>query len=556
MIGSKHKITTQDLTSWAILAAVFIYMWTVNFFMPLHRDDYEYSLIWDTFIKLENIGDVFQSLYRHYFMHGGRMTDFFVLDNFLVLGKAWFNPFNAFLFIALIVLIYWHAQRKITLRFNPYILSLIIGFCWLGIPHFAEVNIWMTGSCDYLVPMVLIFTMLLPYHFDFLQQSLKDSIPAIAAMFLLGLAASMTIENTAAVLNFVIAAYLLYSFKTKRLKKWMVSGFFGAAIGFLLLVAAPGNFVRSATIKSNLLFHFTNIIAATGEMLLYALPIVLFFVLARRMLVVAYAKQQGMYSMPQKKSPWTFSYGITIAFILLMVVSYINEGFLSKWLANWIYDGLAVRLGVASAHLKLQFFNTMSGLEEMLIYILTITVMYQYIFTKLALRKKDIKELLHKVTYREMLASYPVCQYTACCIALAVLNNLVMIASPSFPARTTYGAVVFLIIGAVSLLSIPEIKVRILTSSHQHCLAILVGIAVIPMAIATFAGYAVIHQENTRRMVYVEQQVSQGAKYLELEPISLKNRVLRHIYFVELNNGVSKYGFCRYYGLENVQVRE
>ena len=55
-------------------------------------------------------------------------------------------------------------------------------------------------------------------------------------------------------------------------------------------------------------------------------------------------------------------------------------------------------------------------------------------------------------------------------------------------------------------------------------------------------------------MAYVQKMVSQGETYLELEPLPVKDSVLRHVYFVELNNKVSKYGFCRYYGLENIKV--
>lgn len=554
---SEQKITKEHAVSWGIIAVTFVYMWAVNFLMPLHRDDYEYSLIWGTFSKLSSYEDIFQSLYRHYFMHGGRMTDFFVLDSFLMFGKYWFNPVNALMFIMLIVLMYWHAGRRITFKFNPYILSLIIAFAWLGIPHFAEVNIWMTGSCDYLLPMILIFSMLLPYHFDFFQhQLIKDNILTILGIFFFGIAASMTIENTAAVLNFVIGIYVLYAYKTRRLKVWMVSGFAGAVLGLGLLVVAPGNFVRSATIKSKLILHFTNIIAATGEMLLYALPIVLFFVLVRRILVVDYAKKQGVYDVHPKKVGISISFGITAAFILIMVVSYINGGLLSKWLANLMYNNIAIPLGIATAHLKTQFFNTMSGLEEMLIYILTITEIYRFIFTKLALRKQDIRHLLKKISYKEILTAYPALWYTACYIALAALNNLVMIASPSFPARTTYGAVVFLIIAAASLFTIPEVNQELLAKTRERSLALFAAVTVIPLAAATLIGYAVIYKENNIRMDYVEQQVSQGAEYIELEPLSFKNRVLRHIFFVELNNGVSKYGFCRYYGIKDVKVKE
>ena len=170
------KITKENVISLVILVLLFIYMYALNVMMPLHRDDYEYSLIWGTLQRIAAWPDIFQSLHNHYLTHGGRMVDFFVLDSFLLVGKQWFNPFNALLFVALVVLIYWHSQRQFTARFNPYILALIITFCWFGLPDFAVVNIWMTGACVYLLTAVLIFTFLLPYHFYYLGKPLfKDS---------------------------------------------------------------------------------------------------------------------------------------------------------------------------------------------------------------------------------------------------------------------------------------------------------------------------------------------------------------------------------------------
>ena len=146
----------SDFLSWGMLALLFVYMLSLNFLMPLHRDDYWYSLIWGTMDKLAVWPDVFQSMYAHYLTHGGRMTAYVVLSSFLLAGKFWFNLFNSFMYVALIVLMYWHSQRQLTWRFQPHVLLLLITFTWLGLPHFAEVTIWMAGSCTYLFTAVLI----------------------------------------------------------------------------------------------------------------------------------------------------------------------------------------------------------------------------------------------------------------------------------------------------------------------------------------------------------------------------------------------------------------
>lgn len=554
-----EKITRENLISLVMLVLLFIYMYALNFMMPLHRDDYEYSLIWGTYERIVTWSDIFQSLYNHYLMHGGRMVDFFVLDSFLLLGKQWFNPFNAFLYIALIALIYWHSQRNITFRFNPYILALIILFCWFGLPDFAVVNIWMTGACVYLMPAVLIFTFLLPYHFNFLEKPLlSDSYLAAFGMFLCGVVAGWTIENTAATMNFIIAGFIFYAYKKHSLTKWMLSGFCGSLLGFLLLVIAPGNYVRYAGSSPKFIYHLTNQLAAGFEILLGVVPVILFFVLVWRILLTEHAKEKGVYVIRQQVSSYGFGISsmLIVASILFMLVSYLNGFFFSKWLGSLIYDNVAVPLGLANSHLKFQLSNTMAGLEELVVYLLTITQIYRYTFKKMVLRKNDIKNIMMRVKWREVMTAYPACYHAAALIALSVINNLVMMASPTFPGRAGFGSVVFLIIGAVNLFTIPQVYANLLGSSRKKYLALFVGLTFIPMAIAVLYQHIVLYKEHNQRMIYVEKMVSQGETYLELEPLSLKNFVLRHVYFVEMNNEVSKYGFNRYYRLKDLKVKE
>lgn len=553
-----EKNTKENIVAWGMLVALFVYMLVLNVLMPLHRDDYEYALIWGTFEKIMTWPDVFQSLYIHYLTHGGRMVAFLVLDSFMVVGKEWFNPFNAFLYVLFVVLIYWHSQRKITFSFNPYILGLIMVFCWLGLPHFALVNIWMTGACVYLLTAVIILAFLLPYHFHVLGKPLLAGGPiATIGMLLAGIIAGWTIENTAVTMNLIVAGIVFYAYAQQKLSNWMISGLCGSIIGLILLVVAPGNYVRYAGTNTKLIYHFTNQIAAGGEMLLYVLPIVLFFVVVWRITLTQYAERQGVVPtrLDNKDSGFVISSMLSLGIIAFMLVSYTHGTFFSKWLGNLLYGNVAIPLGIATNHLKVQLFNTLSGLEEMVIYLLTISQIYRYVFKKLALRSKDIKEVQQWVSAIEVMNAYPVCYYALLLIILAVVNNLVMIASPSFPGRATFGSVVFLIIGAVSFFTISEVHDYLLGHSRKKYLALFIGIVMLPMAFATLQEYQVLAQENNQRMAYIEQMASQGATRLELEPVSLKNRILRHVYFVELNNGVSKYGLCRYYGLEDIKVR-
>ena len=73
---SSHLPWWRRYGGWLLLGAAFIYMFALNNWTPWHRDDYEYALIWQTLVPIENFHDVMTSLARHYQMHGGRMVAF------------------------------------------------------------------------------------------------------------------------------------------------------------------------------------------------------------------------------------------------------------------------------------------------------------------------------------------------------------------------------------------------------------------------------------------------------------------------------------------------
>ena len=94
-----------------VMAVIFLLMYGLNHLMPLHRDDYDYSMIWLTGEHVGSFSCVMESLWRHYLFHGGRMVTVFCLDLFLWTGKGIFDFANALMFLLLLVLLVIHARR-------------------------------------------------------------------------------------------------------------------------------------------------------------------------------------------------------------------------------------------------------------------------------------------------------------------------------------------------------------------------------------------------------------------------------------------------------------
>ena len=43
---------------------------------------------------------------------------------------------------------------------------------------------------------------------------------------------------------------------------------------------------------------------------------------------------------------------------------------------------------------------------------------------------------------------------------------------------------------------------------------------------------------------------------MKFPPIELKNRALRHVFFVDFDNGVTKDGLCEFYGIKNIEIEK
>ena len=74
------------------------------------------------------------------------------------------------------------------------------------------------------------------------------------------------------------------------------------------------------------------------------------------------------------------------------------------------------------------------------------------------------------------------------------------------------------------------------------------------------ASLTVMHTlriENDARIALVQEAArlpNAQETIVTMPPIELKNRALRHIFFEDFDNGVTKGGLCRYYGIKDIKV--
>lgn len=513
---------SKKLTTAAILLIIFAMMLWLNHLMPLHRDDYDYSMVWKTGEHLNSLADVFKSTCLHYFEHGGRAFTVFCLSLFLWLGKFPFDVANALMFTALIVLIYLHARRAIKFD-EPEILAAAGVLAWLCLPHFGEVAIWKSGSTVYLWSAVPAALFLLPYNLSLADtKNFCNSKILAAAMLILGIIAGCSVENLAVTVTLLALAITWYARNKNFLQLWMVAGNVGNILGLIVLLAAPGNFVRYDAQSSGkgILIHIGNQIAGNAEMLLFLLPVVL-------LLVCIFRKGRNFSSETSN----------TKIFIVtgILILSYFCDSFLARAFKDFCTEILFAPFNPSTKFLE-RFDNLIMKSEEFIIYALILWIIF--------------KRVKNSFQIGANLGDF---RYSVFLFVLAILNNFVMIAAPTFPARATFSSVVMILIGTLAILRTPAIYRKIFESKTIKIGAgVLAGFTIFSALIIT----ANLREENDKRLAIIKDAAARKIDAVKFPPLEIKNRALRHVFFADFDNNVTKEGLCEFYGIKDIEVGE
>lgn len=225
---------------WGFLGLIVALFYTVNCLTPYFSDDWHYCMLigpngeedrW-----IENIYDVFVSSYYHYFQMNGRFVPHFFLMAFdALLGKQFFNVFNALLFGLYLHLLTLNfvQERKNALMGLALSASLTLGFMC----GFTNEFLWMSGVFNYEFVAVLVLL------FNYLLNIKIHSKAWIPLLFLYGIMCGWT--NEAVVIGLCCVYLFVYLRKWRELKWSQVILLSGFLIGVTLCVFSPGSIHRA-----------------------------------------------------------------------------------------------------------------------------------------------------------------------------------------------------------------------------------------------------------------------------------------------------------------------
>ena len=263
-----------------ILALIFFVR---NCLLPLAADDYSYAFVWDgegrgnilegvpdTIERVDSIGDLIASQWSHYMTWGGRTPAHTLIQLFVWIGKPLFDVLNTAMFVALIVLIVRLADVRLTLR---NLLWIALGL-WVATPEWISTMEWLTGACNYLWSGVV---QLLFLKFFSTSTNRLSLIP-------LGLMAGWSNEAGGAATLFIAIALMIGQ---QKIRSAQAVGLLSFALGYALLILAPGNFNRLALTQPDfslttavLVEHLSPFVEVIFQQLILLVPIVIVF--ARR----------------------------------------------------------------------------------------------------------------------------------------------------------------------------------------------------------------------------------------------------------------------------------
>lgn len=212
---------------------------------PYFANDYRYFLVQGTQDFVSSFGDILVSQYRHYFEWGGRSVAHVIAQTLLWWGKPASAVAQALCYVTLILFIYYNAygiKPTLRLRLMPiFIISLLL---FMQLRAYGEVVFNIVSSANYLWTTTIVLIFLLPYRISMERDLETHILVLLPMMFILGVLAGWSNENTAAAVATGLGLYLLFNLRMHRLKLWQCVGYTGFLIGFALLIFAPGNQAR------------------------------------------------------------------------------------------------------------------------------------------------------------------------------------------------------------------------------------------------------------------------------------------------------------------------
>lgn len=245
MEGKDHNNRIVYILSGIGLFCLLFFQFCLHRWTPFMRDDLWYATNLTTGEPVSNIMDIFQSQTWHYFNWGGRIVNHAILQVVLSWGELGADIANILATIALGIVICLLSQCLNPLYFL-FCESMIVSF---NASIFFSMY-WESGSVNYLYSS----SWILLYLFLVLRELKEDTVtPKGISFWIIPLAfiAGMSNENMGPSCFVATIFVIMYLYRKKR--KVPIALWEGAVLtlsGSVLLILAPGNFVRGQFVES------------------------------------------------------------------------------------------------------------------------------------------------------------------------------------------------------------------------------------------------------------------------------------------------------------------
>ena len=229
-----------------------ILFYLINIQIPLMSDDILYSFIFpntplensnwgiDVSNPIRNFHDIIISQYNHYFLHGGRTPVHIIVQVFCsLIGKNIYNFISPIFFCLFIILF---GKASIAEKNNSDKALYFIPFILFYISIIHPKCLYSTIACgiNYLWSSVIcLFIWLCFTQKTFIHKT------ALIPFYLLCFVAGWSHEGIVIPLSIALSSYCF--FEIKKFQHWKTIALFIFGIGAILLILAPGNFVRSGS---------------------------------------------------------------------------------------------------------------------------------------------------------------------------------------------------------------------------------------------------------------------------------------------------------------------
>lgn len=251
------------------------------------QDDILYSTNLVTGKALSNVADIIEGQIWHYFNWGGRSIAHTILQLTFLAGDTFINILNPIACLAFAFVCNLFVKKRSLWTF----LAFLSGIFALN-PIWYETELWQTGIANYMYLAIFYLPLLYLYMKETEEPTEKYRAALIPAAAVLGLIAGWSNENVGPALfvGFVLCMVIL-RLKKRKLPAWMIVGAACTFIGCVVMILAPGNYVRADEAAAQGDVSGLMMIAGRFYMLLMALFVYAGFALAY--LVGAFVLSKG-----------------------------------------------------------------------------------------------------------------------------------------------------------------------------------------------------------------------------------------------------------------------